>query len=214
MPELSVLVTSCDKYSHLLPYFTKLFDKYWESKDKYPKYISLESENVSFDGYTTLITGDVNWSNSLQIALKSIDTPYVFLIFDDFFPVRTIPSKSIETAIQIAKARNLDKYVFHYPHVVFNGKLDATNIADNVYQVQQDAEYTMTVQPGIWRTEFLRERLDGENPWEFEINGSTRANKAGHKIYMEVINTGFHQEAMSRGQFTSAYYDILKRENL
>lgn len=214
MPELSVLVTSCDKYSHLLPYFTKLFDKYWESKDNYPKYISLESENVSFDGYTTLITGDVNWSNSLQIALKSIDTPYVFLIFDDFFPVRTIPSKSIETAIQIAKARNLDKYVFHYPHVVFNGKLDATDIADNVYQVQQDAEYTMTVQPGIWRTEFLRERLDGENPWEFEINGSTRANKVGHKIYMEVINTGFHQEAMSRGEFTSAYYDILKRENL
>ena len=214
MPELSVIVTSCDKYSHLLPYFTKLFDKYWESKDNYPKYISLESENISFDGYTTLITGDVNWSNSLQIALKSIDTPYVFLIFDDFFPVRTIPSKSIETAIQIAKARNLDKYVFHYPHVVFNGKLDPTNIADNVYEVQQDAEYTMTVQPGIWRKEFLRERLDGENPWEFEINGSTRANKAGHKIYMEVINTGFHQEAMSRGQFTSAYYDILKRENL
>jgi len=214
MPELSVLVTSCDKYSHLLPYFTKLFDKYWEPKNNYPKYISLESENVSFDGYTTLITSDVNWSNSLQIALKIIDTPYVFLIFDDFFPVRTIPSKSIESAIQIAKARNLDKYVFHYPHVVFNGKLDATNIADNVYQVQQDAEYTMTVQPGIWRTEFLRERLDGENPWEFEINGSTRANKAGHKIYMEVINTGFHQEAMSRGEFTSAYYDILKRENL
>lgn len=214
MPELSVIITSCDKYSHLLPYFTKLFDKYWELKDTYPKYISLETKNVSFDGYTTLITGDVNWSNSLQIALKSITTPYVFLIFDDFFPVRTIPSKSIETALQICKVRNLDKYVFHYPHVVFNGKLDPTNIADNVYEVQQDAEYTMTVQPGIWRTEFLRERLDGENPWEFEINGSTRANKAGHKIYMEVISTGFHQEAMSRGEFTSAYYDILKRENL
>lgn len=137
MPELSVIVTSCDKYSHLLPYFTKLFDKYWEPKDTYPKYISLETKNVSFDGYTTLITGDVNWSNSLQIALKSITTPYVFLIFDDFFPVRTIPSKSIETALQICKVRNLDKYVFHYPHVVFNGKLDPTNIADNVYEVDR-----------------------------------------------------------------------------
>lgn len=211
--QLSVLVTSCDKYSHLLPYFTKIFNKYWKPKDTYTKYISLESEEASFTGYETIHTGDVNWSNSLARALTYINTPYVFIILDDFWLIRNIECSDIERGLALSIEHNLDKYVYHYPHVVFDGKLDSTSIAPNIYKVQQHSEYTMTVQPAIWKVDYLKNILAGENPWEFEINGSTRANQKPHKIYMEVIRP-YHEEAMSRGQFTTSYYNIIKREGL
>lgn len=211
--QLSVIVSSCDKYSHLLPYFTKLFDKYWDYKDTYDKYICVESVDISFPGYNTIHTGDTNWSNSLAKTLTHINTPYVFIILDDFWPIRHIETQDIDRGLRISTEHKLDKYVYHYPHVVFEGKLDPTGIEPHIYKVQQDSEYTMTVQPAIWNVEYLANILDGENPWEFEINGSTRANQKPHKIFMELISP-YHQEAMSRGQFTSAYYSIKQSEGL
>jgi hypothetical protein len=211
--ELSVIVSSCDKYSHLLPYFTKLFDKYWDCKDRFDKYICVESVDINFPGYKTIHTGDTNWSNSLAKTLSHVDTPYVFIILDDFWPIRHIETGDIERGLKIAKEHNLDKYIFHYPHVVFEGKLDATGIAPNIFKVQQNSEYTMTVQPGLWNVEYLTNILDGENPWEFEISGSARANEKPHKIFMEIISP-YHEEAMSRGQFTPSYYNIIQREGL
>ena len=209
--ELSVIVSSCDKYSHLLPYFTKLFDKYWDCRDRFDKYICVESVDINFPGYKTIHTGDTNWSNSLAKTLTHIDTPYVFLIVDDFFLVRTLSNEHINRALTILEDNKFDRYVFHYPHVVFEGKLDSTSFGSTIYKVQQNAEYTMTLQPGVWNIDFLRECLkEGESPWDFEIKGSTRVNETRpHNIYMEVTEA-FHKEAMSRGEFTSAYHQMIQ----
>ena len=212
MIDLSVIITSCDKYSHLLEHFTKRFDRYWEPGDKYPKFTTTETVKLDLPGYTPIVTDEVNWSNSLLKALDQIETPYTFLIFDDFFLVRTLSKEDINRGLRILKENNFDKYVFHYPHVVFEGKLDPTSFGSKIYKVQQGAEYIMTVQPGIWNTEFLKKCLKrGESPWQFEIEGSTRVNETiQHNIYMEVVVSGFHKEAMSRGEFTSAYHQMIQ----
>jgi hypothetical protein len=211
MIDLSVIILSCDKYSHLLEHFTRRFDKYWEPGNKYPKFITTETVKFDFPGYKSIVTDDSNWSNSLLKALEQVETPYVFLIVDDFFLVRTLSNEYINRGLEILKENNFDKYVFHYPHVVFDGKLDPTSFGSNIYKVQQDAEYTMTLQPGIWNTKFIKECLkEGESPWDFEIKGSTRANETRpHNIYMEVTDA-FHKEAMSRGEFTAAYHQMIR----
>lgn len=211
MINLSVVVVSCDKYSHLLGHFTKRFDKYWELKNTYPKFITTETVKLNFQEYESITTNEVKWSNSLIKALSQIETPYVFIIVDDFFLIRTITTEHINKALNILKGNNFDRYVFHYPHVVFNGKLNPTSFGSNVYKVQQDAEYSMTLQPGVWNTDFLRGCLqENESPWDFEIKGSTRVNQTRpHNIYMEV-GEAFHREAMSRGQFTPDYYQMIQ----
>jgi hypothetical protein len=201
MIDLSVIILSCDKYSHLLEHFTRRFDRYWEPGNKYPKFITTETVKFDFPGYKSTVTDDSNWSNSLLKALEQVETPYVFLIVDDFFLVRTLSNEYINRGLEILKENNFDKYVFHYPHVVFDGKLDPTSFGSNIYKVQQDAEYTMTLQPGIWNTKFIKECLkEGESPWN-----ETRP----HNIYMEVTDA-FHKEAMSRGEFTAAYHQMIR----
>lgn len=214
--ELSVLITSCDKYSHLLPYCTVLFDKYWEPGMSYRKYISTESTTLEHPDYTPIHTEDANWTNALTKALTKIETPYVFVLLDDFFLRRTITTSTINNALNLVKEQDADKYTYHYPHVVFEGRLDKTKFGNNIFKVQQDADYTLSLQPSIWKVAFLKKcLLAGESPWQFEIEGSARVNKTiQHKIFMEVIDRGFHEEAMSRGKFTPAYQQILQVENL
>lgn len=213
--DLSVLVLSCDKYSHLTPYFTKLFNKYWECSDVFAKYISTETVQTEYAGFTSILTQEPNWSNSLIKALEHITTPHVFIVLDDMFLIRTMPCSYIERGIGIAKTLNLDKYIFHYPHEVFIGKLDPTPFAPNIYKVQQDSQYTMTLQMSIWNVAFLKKCLkEGESPWEFEIEGTSRVNQTiQHLIYMEVVDR-FHEEAMTRGSFTPHYYKILQKEGM
>lgn len=216
MNNLSVLVSSCDKYSHLLPYFSVLFDRYWGPKNVYKKYISTESIVLEHPDYVPILTGDPNWTNALSKALDHIDTPYVFIILEDFFLIREIPAYTINNALDLMKRLDLDKYVYHYPHVAFEGKLDRTEFGERIFRVHQDADYTLSLQPSIWKIDFLRKcLLAGESPWQFEINGSARVNSTiQHKIFMELIDYGFHREAMSRGEFTPEYKLILQIENL
>lgn len=213
--DLSVLVLSCDKYSHLLPYFTKLFDKYWECTDVFPKYITTETVQGDYKGFTSILTQESNWTNSLAKALNHISTPYVFIILDDIFLIRTMSCFHIERGLGITKALNLDKYIYHYPHEAFIGKLDPTPLAPNICKVHQDSEYTMTLQMSIWNVAFLKKCLkEGESPWQFEIEGTLRVNQTiQHLIYMEVVDR-FHEEATARGSFTPHYYSILQKEGM
>jgi hypothetical protein len=211
--DLSVLVLSCDKYSHLLQYFTVLFDKYWGPAHDCEKYITTETSPVDFKGYNHIVTNEQNWTNSLMIALEQIKTPYVFIILDDIFLVREMPYSTIQNGLNIVKQENLDKYTFHYPHVVFNNMLHPTSYANNIYKVDQNSEYTMTTQMSIWNVDFIKKcLLTNESPWQFEIEGSTRVNQTiPHNIFMEV-NEAYHIEAMTRGQLSAFYYDVLNRE--
>lgn len=214
--KLSILISSCDKYSHLLPYFSHQFDKYWKSGNTYKKYLYTETTVLEHPDYIPILTEESNWTNSLLIALDKLETEYVFIILDDFFLVRNFESFSIENAVKILEETGSDKYVYHYPHVAFQNTLDETSLGPNIYKVQQNSEYTMTLQPAIWRISFFKKCLKaGESPWQFEIDGSARVNNTiPHKILMEKIPYGYHREAMCRGEYTKEYYEILKYEGL
>jgi len=213
--ELSVLILSCDKYSHLLPYFSVLFDKYWGLGDRCKKYIVTETTTLEHPDYIPIHTNVSNWTLSTAIALAEIKTPYVFLVLDDFFLVRPFPAEEILEGLEITKKDNLDKFIFHYPHVAFNGKLEPTQYGSSIGKVSQHSEYTMTTQFSIWNVEFFKSCLfQQESPWEFEIDGSKRVNETvNHNILMKVISH-YHVEGMSQGKFTNEYYHILQKENL
>lgn len=214
--ELSVLILSCDKYSHLLPHFSVLFDKYWGLGNRCKKYISTESTVLEHSDYEPILTQETNWTLATKIALSKIQTPYVFLALDDFYLFRPFPASEVLNGLEIMKQANLDKFIYHYPHVAFDGKLESTNYGSDVGKVRQHSEYTMTVQLSIWNVEFFNRCLFGtESPWEFEIDGSKRINNTiDHSIYMKVIPYGYHIEAMTRGKHTDQYYQLLQRENL
>lgn len=214
--DLSIVVSSCDKNAFLLKNFATLFAKYFEAADMCDKYIITANVDPQISDYNSVITKTNEWTDSVDYTLSKIQTPYVLFLLDDFYFYRRFELTSLERALSLCKAFDFDKYIFHYPHIAFNeSSLQKTGFGSNIYKVDRFNEYTMTTQISIWNVSFFKQcLLIGENPWQFEIDGTSRVNKSiNHNIYIE-INDRYYLEAMSRGNLTPEYYNLMQIENL
>ena len=107
-----------------------------------------------------------------------------------------------------------EEYKMDQLHIKENINLIKTiKIKDNLLKFAQDSEYTQNHQFGLWRKSKLKDNvLPNENPWENEINGSTRLNKNPHNIYLLdyhwYISVCRRGEIMPRGQKIIEKYGI------
>src|SRR5436190_9796113 len=104
--ELSVLVSSCDKYSDLWNPFFGMFFKYWEDR---PYNIYLVSENNKY-GSSRVKTINPNqnqtWSARLLWALEQIDNKYVLLMLEDYILLKKVDNQWIEHCLDVLIKNN------------------------------------------------------------------------------------------------------------
>ncbi len=196
--ESSILVVSCDKYSDLWQPFFTLFWRYWNDC---PFDVYLLSNFLTYPDprVKTLAMGeDKNWSGSLLEALKQIDTPYLILMLEDFFFRKPVNTDEIFRCIEALKALNgrmlrliprpkPDKPVLNCS---FLGYIRATSA------------FRISTQGSLWEKSALMSLLrDGENIWEFEINGTKRIrNQTGYYCVWQPVLT-YHHHVVERGKW-------------
>jgi hypothetical protein len=213
----TILIGTCDKYSFLWKNFTTLFKKYWDHNIKVDKYFLSETITADIEGFNTFTPGVVPYSDCIKYALDRISTPYVLWMQDDYFLRKMITIEQFNQYFEYIEKYNVDRftpnrYTPHTVHYTFDGKID------NYPRMSQNSNYTISMQASIWNKNFLQKCLiqqGTENPWQFEVDGSTRLNNTSqHCILYELSHDQWYQEAMRKGTFTKEYYDIIKLENL
>jgi len=79
-PSASVLVSSCDSYSDIWPFFFHFFFTAWKSPSipvrLLSNYMSYDDERVQ----SVAVGPDLDWSSNLQKALKIVSSEYVILM--------------------------------------------------------------------------------------------------------------------------------------
>ena len=80
---ISVIVSSCDKYSFLWSDFHKLFSKYWKLETN--NFFISEDRVFDYDNFTSITAGKVEWGKRISTTLDEIKTDYVFFILEDYF---------------------------------------------------------------------------------------------------------------------------------
>ena len=81
---------------------------------------------------------------------------------------------------------NADKLLFDilYPHYSLK-ELET----DKVYQFNMSSEYLNSVQPGIWKLDYLKKVLKSEySPWDFEIAGNDFASQQEGIILLDRLD--------------------------
>lgn len=164
---IPIIVTTSDKYLHLITVFTHLFNKYWPDQEVtllgYQQPPDLP-DNFTFHSMGT--QGTVNeWSTDIRKYIESNPGIIHFIwLFDD-----TIIKGINEDALTVAYALACDGI----------GRVDLScdlmkrehridNISDIAF-ASQTARYRLSTQPSIWnRGYFLQYCKDGMSPWEFE----------------------------------------------
>lgn len=166
---MAILVIGFDGYSDLWGDFFTLFKKYWKDCP-YNLYMANNKIDYPVDGVTFIHAGeDAEWSRKVQLALEQIDEEYICLLLEDFYLGRKVDTQIIENAIELMKQDDLKYYKLNTftPFKTSNYK----NIP-YLHVIPENMEYGISLLPGIWNKDFLKQKLGTENynAWKFECD--------------------------------------------
>ncbi len=181
--KLTMIISSCDKFSDLWDAHVGLLDRNWQDRG-IDTYILTDSKHASnYDNVKIFSAGDgKEMSERLETILPLIETEYVFITLDDYFLIKKVDSSRISEIISYMDSKYLD-YVrlFHLPnsHVKMKGCNGLYNV--NLYKSQ----YAVNFYAGIWRKSFLTKTIKGSmNAWQYEVSLTQTARRLNAKCAM------------------------------
>lgn len=183
--KLTLVVSSCDKYSTAWKPYFELVKKFWPG---HPKDIFLitESKTYSDDELNINVVNfpsQHTWSERLYATLEMIDTEYVIFSLEDFFLLGNVRQEVIDRCIawmeenhEIAECRLSAwqaKELGDYWKPGFSFRIAGRN-----------TPFRLDTQIAIWRRSDLMSFIDlKETPWQFEGWGTERI-KSSDKIFL------------------------------
>ena len=170
----ALIVSSCDAYSDLWEPFFNLFKRYW-SDCEMPIYLITEEKKKEIQNVSFICAGkDSNWSDRLMYSIEKINKPYVILMLEDFFLRSKISNENLNNIFNqfVIKDMNMIRLIDRT-----GPNLNLDNSC-NIGQIKKGTPFRVSTQASIWKSKILKKLLiKDESIWEFEINGTTRAEK-------------------------------------
>lgn len=166
---MAILVIGYDGYNDLWKDFFTLFHKYWP-ECPYKIYLANNELEYCVDDVITIHAGaDAEWSRKVQKALDQIEEDYICLLLEDFYLGKNVNTKVVENALKLMKRDDLRYYKLN---TFTPFKTDLYNGYKYLHVIPADMEYGISLLPGIWRKDFLREKVGNENynAWKFECD--------------------------------------------
>ena len=203
MQDLTIFVSTCDKYSDLWDPFFYCFSKFF-NYDGEPIVLTSELLPYSYRDLNIIVSPNnknyqVSWGTLTRSYLELVKTKYVLFMLDDFFLRRPVNMNRIKSNIN-AMNSNPDILYFSYSLVEDKSNLDSE--FDEFYLRSPKARYKLNTQPCLWRTEDLKKLiLSTDNPWDWEDYGTRRlwyTNKKCYcaKAYDSIIDYGYRKDGM------------------
>jgi hypothetical protein len=164
------LVLSCDKYADLWGGYLHQLEKnfnidlpiYFASNTKAP------NSNIPL---RLILTGaEVSWGSNFKKVLERIDERYVFVTLEDLYLKSPFSNNLFSEACNfISLSTGVVKHL-KYSGVIHGHEM----VSEHISKLPVGLPYRVTL-CGIWDREYLISAIEsGENPWQFEVDGSSR----------------------------------------
>ena len=169
LQDVTILVSSYDKYSNLWPTFFGLLFEQWPSLNSYNKDIPiiLVSNTKTYpDARVTTIQSpyERKWTGNISDSLKQVKTKYVLYIQEDYFITEQIMESKL-SEILCAMNENKLHYVEISPRLApGNEKIPNTN------SLTYNNSNSFSLQASLWDKNTLVEltNIKSANIWDFE----------------------------------------------
>lgn len=193
---MRIVTLTSNKYVHCLPAFSYLFNKFYPNQQVTVVRYDVRPSKLP-DNFTNFAVGkqdDYTWSSGLKAFLNRIEDDLILLMLEDYWLDGFVQQDKIDSIVNLMNYTS----IVERPQIV---KFDLTNdrlkVSHKPYepklksfakedfailQSANDSPFTASVQAAIWRRDFLIKLLQPkESAWEFEKNGSKRAEKILNK---------------------------------
>lgn len=176
---LTMLISSCDKFLDLWDGHIELLNKNWVNRN-FDTYLLTDKEtDKSYENVAIISAGtEKEFSERLAIALEKIKTEYVFITLDDYFLIKPVSNKTISKLLNIMKNEGVDYLrLYHRPK---SKKGDELQKYPNMYKVIPNNIYSVNLYAGIWKKSFLESTIkEKKNIWQYEVSLAERAKEYG-----------------------------------
>jgi hypothetical protein len=195
---MKVVVSTCNKYRHLMGGFAFLFNLYWGA-DQAVEVWGFDPPALALpDNFAWRRLDDVErraWSDYMRSAAEAMPEDRFLFLFDDYWLFKSPARAEIEYAATLVQD-GVDKFDLSYK-TAFRQNVPWRD--EYVRAVQPSKAHAM-LQPAIWRTEYWIEQCrSGLNPWEWEIEAE--------KVWDGVVCIGAPGGYMSvTCQFANVYH--------
>ena len=191
--DVTILVSSCDKYEDAWEPFFRLLKIQWNDCP-YDIVLSTETKQYKCDFWNVRTINSpsqkvLSWSSRLKYTLEQIDTEYVLFFLEDFFLLEKVRDDIFYKALELIKSdERIGLISFNKRR--FNSHFPETTYYENCFkELRSNVNGRTNVLVGLWRKEYYLKLICGEeNPWEYEKNSNIRSKFAGYKILTQDYN--------------------------
>lgn len=178
---LTLLIHSCDKFSDLWDVHIKLLNQSWGDRNIRTIVLTDKPTDHKLPGVEIIASGEGDEITArIRYVLPLIETEYVLVTLDDYFPIIPISNKRIERLVDIMERESYDYMrLFDRPHCPLQ-----STVYENIFTYTLDKDYRVNLYAGIWKKTFIAQTLPeigNMNAWEFEVSLTKVANKIGAK---------------------------------
>ncbi len=191
---MTMLILSCDKFSDLWDGHIKLLEQNWPDRDMQTYIVTDAPTNKNYENIKIIEAGtDTEWSDRLSIALRFVNTDYVFITLDDYFLIKKVSDSSITQLISMMSDEGID-YVrlFKRPKRATREELSGYS---GINRIDTSCDYSVNLYSGIWEREFIEFCVKKPlNAWKFEVSLHKRAKEYGancvvsHRNEFEILD--------------------------
>lgn len=163
LPSCAVVVSSCDAYSDLWPYFFHFYFKFRPNAPQ-PVYLIANERRYADPRVKTINVGpDQQWGSNTRAAIQQIDAECVVLLLDDFFFDAPFPEETFQQTLNqfaTADGRLLEMRL--------HGEAGEA-IAGTGFRRADPQNLCAGINSNLWRRELLLEIAEpGLNIWQCE----------------------------------------------
>ncbi len=182
MNELTILISSCEKYSDLWDANLHFLEQNWPDRAEETLLVTDAPTDRCYPHVEILCAGvDKEFTERLAAALEQVKTPYLLFLLDDYFLTEKIDQEKLHQSVRFAAREKID-YIRLYPasrhYLHREGAKPFPEDPGFYLRDLREGEYKISLYPGIWKTEFMRRTLDRRlNAWQYEVSLTERAKE-------------------------------------
>ena len=168
-----MLISSCDAYSDLWDGHVELLNRNWPERDFRVLLVTDKPIDRAYEGVEIVAAGaGTEMPQRIARTLDCVETPYVLLTLDDYYPVNRVREEGICSLLDQMGKLGID-YLRLFKRPRPKRKIPGH---ERLYWVDLDGNYRVNLYAGIWKAEFLKATVEEElNAWQYEVSLTGKA---------------------------------------
>jgi len=213
--KITLVIHSCDKFSDLWDAHITLLNRNWADRTVKTLLVTDTQTDKHYENVTILPTGDSKeLSERTEAMLAHIDTKFVLVTLDDYFPVFPIDSEKIERVVKIMEKEDLD-YVRLYLRPKYKRR-DRWTEYSNFYHIDTTRNYSVNLYVGIWKKTFIGKTIHKPplNAWDYEVSLTKIAHEVGARCAVSLNHEFEILDVVRKGKILNKANRYLKENDL